>query len=336
MFFGGLTYSSHPVSLAASLATLSVYEEDDLIGNAARLGPVMQGHHERLAERHPSVGAHRNLGLFGVIELVRSRDPWTPMTPFNGTSDEMKAVGKYLREHGVYTMIANNAIHTNPPLCITEDQLAEGFEVLDAALALADEAVAGLVPARRAASREPTGDGRERVAAPGVPACRGRDREAALVTPEGAGSSAFSSSLVGLVVVWEAVKWLGGDPWRIHATVAGIAIDYEHFPLLKWRIADDLSLPHVWDIATSVHRSRPAGRPAARGGAVRAGALHPGRGGRPGSSWAACSVSGSASCSSTHDSPSERWSRMSSPPRPSRSSPSRRSWSSPCGPTGCR
>ena len=34
--------------------------------------------------KHPSVGAHRNLGLFGILDLVRSRDPWTPMTPFNG------------------------------------------------------------------------------------------------------------------------------------------------------------------------------------------------------------------------------------------------------------
>ncbi|HSG84999.1 MAG TPA: aminotransferase class III-fold pyridoxal phosphate-dependent enzyme [Candidatus Limnocylindrales bacterium] len=143
MFFGGLTYSSHPVSLAAALATIQVYEEDDLIGNAARLGPVMRAHHERLAAKHPSVGAHRNLGLFGILDLVRTRDPWTPMTPFNGTSDEMKAVGKYLREHGVYAMIANNSIHTNPPLCITEEQLAEGFEVIDAALDLADQGVTG-------------------------------------------------------------------------------------------------------------------------------------------------------------------------------------------------
>jgi taurine--2-oxoglutarate transaminase len=142
MFFGGLTYSSHPVSLAAALATIGVYEEDGLIDNAARLGPVMRGHHERLAAKHPSVGAHRNLGLFGILDLVRSHDPWTPLTPFNGTSDEMKAVGKYLREHGVYTMIANNSIHTNPPLCITEAQLAEGFEVLDGALDIADQAVA--------------------------------------------------------------------------------------------------------------------------------------------------------------------------------------------------
>jgi taurine--2-oxoglutarate transaminase len=143
MFYGGLTYSSHPVSLAASLATIGVYEEDGLIENAARLDRVMRDHHQRLAAKHRSVGATRNLGLFGILDLVRSRDPWTPLTPFNGTSDEMKAIGKYLREHGVYAMIANNSIHTNPPLCITEDELAQGFDVIDAALDIADQAVTG-------------------------------------------------------------------------------------------------------------------------------------------------------------------------------------------------
>ena len=141
MFYGGLTYSSHPVSLAASLATIGVYEEDDLIGNAARLGVSMRRHHEALAAKHPSVGAHRSIGLFGILDLVRSRDPWTPITPFNGTSDEMKAIGKFFRENGLYTMIANNSIHTNPPLCITEEQLAEGFAVIDRALEISDEAV---------------------------------------------------------------------------------------------------------------------------------------------------------------------------------------------------
>jgi taurine--2-oxoglutarate transaminase len=144
MFYsGGLTYSSHPVSLAASLATIAVYEEDGLIENAARLGPVMRDHHRRLADKHPSVGATRNLGLFGILDLVRSRDPWTPLTPFNGTSDEMKAIGKFFRENGLYTMILNNSIHTNPPLCITDEQLAEGFEVIDRALDIADQAVTG-------------------------------------------------------------------------------------------------------------------------------------------------------------------------------------------------
>jgi taurine--2-oxoglutarate transaminase len=141
MFYGGLTYSSHPVSLAASLATIRVYEEDGLIENAARMGERMREMHQRLAAEHPSVGAIRNLGLFGIIDLVRSRDPWTPLTPFNGTSDEMKAIGKYFREHGLYTMIANNSVHTNPPLCISEDELAQGFEIIDAALDIADQAV---------------------------------------------------------------------------------------------------------------------------------------------------------------------------------------------------
>ena len=142
MFYGGLTYSSHPISLAASLATIDVYEEDDLIGNAARMGEVLRRHHEALAAKHPSVGAHRSLGLFGILDLVRSHDPWTPITPFNGTSDEMKAIGKFFRENGLYTMIANNSIHTNPPLCITEAELAEGFEIIDRALDIADQAVA--------------------------------------------------------------------------------------------------------------------------------------------------------------------------------------------------
>jgi taurine--2-oxoglutarate transaminase len=142
-YYGGLTYSSHAVSCAAALANIAVYEEDGLIENAARLDAVMRRHHEDLAARHPSVGAHRNLGLFGILDLVRSRDPWTPLTPFNGTSDEMKAIGKFLREHGLYTMIANNSIHTNPPLCITEEQLGEGFAIIDAALDIADQAVTG-------------------------------------------------------------------------------------------------------------------------------------------------------------------------------------------------
>ena len=141
MYHGGLTYSSHPVSLAAALATIGVYEEDGLIERSARLGGVMRGHHEALAAKHPSVGAHRNLGLFGILDLVRSRDPFVPLTAFNGSSDEMKAIAKFLRQNHLYTMTPNNSIHTNPPLCITEEQRAEGFDVIDRALAIADEAV---------------------------------------------------------------------------------------------------------------------------------------------------------------------------------------------------
>src|SRR5437588_2344060 len=142
VFYGGLTYNSHPLACAAALGTIQAYEEDDMIGNARRMGEVMKRHHETLKRRHPSVGRTRSIGLFGILELVRSPKTPEPLAPFNGTSDEMKAVGKYFREHGLYTFVRWNTIMTNPPLCINEEELAEGFAIIDKALEIADQAVA--------------------------------------------------------------------------------------------------------------------------------------------------------------------------------------------------
>lgn len=141
VFAGGLTYNSHPVCLAAALATIEVFEQDGLIEHAARMGEVMARHHEELAARHPSVGAVRNIGLFGILELVRNRATGEPMAPFNGSSPEMTALHRYLLDNGVYTILHWNQVMTNPPLCINAEQLAEGFAVLDKALELTDQAV---------------------------------------------------------------------------------------------------------------------------------------------------------------------------------------------------
>jgi taurine--2-oxoglutarate transaminase len=141
VYWGGLTYNSHPLGIAAALATIRVYEEDGLIERSRKLGEVMAAHHQDLLDKHPSVGAVRNIGLFGMVELVRNRQTMEPMAPFNGNSDEMKAVGKFLDERGLFTMLRWNGIMTNPPLCVTEEQLAEGFGVIDEALGIADAAV---------------------------------------------------------------------------------------------------------------------------------------------------------------------------------------------------
>ena len=122
VFAGGLTYNSHPISCAAALATIEVYEEDGLVGNAKRMGEVMRSHHQALMARHPSIGAARNIGLFGIIELVRDRATMEPLSPFNRTSEEMQGVMR------------------SPPLCITEQELAEGFGIIDGALEVSDRA----------------------------------------------------------------------------------------------------------------------------------------------------------------------------------------------------
>jgi len=142
MFPGGLTYSSHALACAAALATIAVYEEDDLINRAKRTGKLMAELMSDLAKRHPSVGAARSIGLFGVVELIRDRKTRQPMAPFNGTSPEMAALGKFFRQQGLFTFVRWNYFFTNPPLIITEEQLREAFGIIDRGLEITDKAVA--------------------------------------------------------------------------------------------------------------------------------------------------------------------------------------------------
>ena len=141
VFYGGLTYNSHPLGCAAALGAIQAYEEDDMVGNSRRMGEVLARHHRRLRERHPCVGAARSIGLFGCLELVRDRQTLEPLAPFNGTSPEMKAIAQGLLDAGMQTFVRWNTIMTNPPLCITEAEMDEGFEILDSVLDIGDQAL---------------------------------------------------------------------------------------------------------------------------------------------------------------------------------------------------
>ncbi len=141
VFYGGLTYNSHPMGCATALATIRVYEEDNLIENARKMGAIMKTLGADLQKKHRSVGAVRSIGLFGIMELVRSQKTRQPMAPFNGTSEEMGALGKFFREKGLYTIVRWNSFYTNPPLCINEEQLREAFAIIDKGLEITDQAV---------------------------------------------------------------------------------------------------------------------------------------------------------------------------------------------------
>jgi len=140
VFYSGLTYNSHPLACAAALAAIHVYEEDGLLEHARRMGAIMKTLMADLAARHPSVGATRSIGLFGVIELVRDRQTRQPLAPFNGTSDEMKALSRFFREEGLYTFVRWNTFFTNPPLIITEAELRGAFGIIDRGLEITDRA----------------------------------------------------------------------------------------------------------------------------------------------------------------------------------------------------
>jgi taurine--2-oxoglutarate transaminase len=141
IYQGGLTYTAHPISLAAAIANINVIKEDRLIEHSHEMGQILHRLLTDLGEQHPSVGDVRSIGLFGIIELVRNRMTKEPMTPWNSSSTEMVALRKELIEKGLFIYSHWHTLLIIPPLIITEDQLKEGFAILDKALTITDKSV---------------------------------------------------------------------------------------------------------------------------------------------------------------------------------------------------
>ena len=140
-FPGGLTYSGHRARLRGRAGDDCGLRGGRTDRARAERGALLAELHADLARRHPSVGAVRSIGLFGAIELVRNRTTREPMAPFNGTSPEMAALATFFRENGLFTLVRWNYFFTNPPLCITEDELREGIAIIDRGLEITDQAV---------------------------------------------------------------------------------------------------------------------------------------------------------------------------------------------------
>ncbi len=140
----GLTYSAHPVSCAAGLEVLKIYEDEDLITNAAAMGKYIDQQVELLKQKHPSIGDWRNTGLLGCLELVKNRETKEPMAPFNAKPDEMVVMNKVaarLKELGMYTFVRWNYIFIAPPLCINKEQINEGLAMISDAVSIADKVI---------------------------------------------------------------------------------------------------------------------------------------------------------------------------------------------------
>ncbi|MEI8053079.1 MAG: aminotransferase class III-fold pyridoxal phosphate-dependent enzyme [Bacteroidota bacterium] len=140
----GLTYSAHPVSCAAALETLKIYEDENLIENAAAMGAYVTERMKGLFDKHPSIGNYRTTGLLGCIELVKNRNTKEPMAPFNAKPEEMVVMNKVaakIRELGMYTFVRWSYIFVAPPLCVTKEQIDEGLAIISEAIKIADEHV---------------------------------------------------------------------------------------------------------------------------------------------------------------------------------------------------
>ena len=140
----GLTYSAHPVCCAAALATLNIYEDDDLINNAVAMGKYVDKQVALLRDKHPSIGDWRNTGLLGCLELVKNRETKEPLVPFNALPDKMVIMNKVaarIRELGMYTFVRWNYIFIAPPLIVTMSEIDEGLTIISEALKIADDSL---------------------------------------------------------------------------------------------------------------------------------------------------------------------------------------------------
>jgi taurine--2-oxoglutarate transaminase len=142
----GLTYAAHPLACAAGVATLEVYMEEDLANRAARMGERLMKRLRQMEEAHPSVGEVRGKGLLAAIELVKDKETREPLTPQRQEvrSDPMQEVVKAIWAKQVRPAFRWNLIIIAPPLTISEEEMDEGLEAIEAGLQVADRYAAAV------------------------------------------------------------------------------------------------------------------------------------------------------------------------------------------------
>jgi 4-aminobutyrate aminotransferase/(S)-3-amino-2-methylpropionate transaminase len=130
---GGLggTFGGNPVALAAAHAVLDQMETGALFARANEIGAAVSKRAHGWKERFPMVGDVRGLGAMWAVELVKDRATRAP------AKDETSAVSRHGYARGLVTITAGtfgNVIRTLMPLVISDAELAEGLDVLEASL----------------------------------------------------------------------------------------------------------------------------------------------------------------------------------------------------------
>jgi adenosylmethionine-8-amino-7-oxononanoate aminotransferase len=133
----GYTYSGHALACAAANANLDIVANEDLAGNAARVGALLNA---RLPEfmRYPHVGDVRGLGLMSALELVADRSGKAPLmvaTPY------VQALVGAARSEGAIIRVQGNRLILSPPLVFTAADVDETVRILHAAFAHAERSL---------------------------------------------------------------------------------------------------------------------------------------------------------------------------------------------------
>ena len=128
----GGTFAGNPAACEAALAVLEMIENENLCARANLLGERFRKRATKWQSQWELVGEVRGLGAMQALELVRSKATRQP------ADEETKQVSQYCYEHGLVTITAGsygNVIRLLMPLVITDGQMDEALDVLEAAIA---------------------------------------------------------------------------------------------------------------------------------------------------------------------------------------------------------
>ncbi|MCU1583801.1 MAG: aspartate aminotransferase family protein [Microbacteriaceae bacterium] len=129
VFPGGLTYSGHPLAMAAIVASLDAMDDEKILDNARSIGADHLGPGlAALAERHPLIGEVRGLGVFWALDLVEDRETRAPVS-----GGVIAALKRELMSRGLLPFIADNRIHVVPPCVVTPQEVAAALSIYDEA-----------------------------------------------------------------------------------------------------------------------------------------------------------------------------------------------------------
>ncbi len=131
----GGTFGGNPVSCAAALATLALFERQDLCGRSETVGRIVNERAKAWQGRFASIGDVRGVGGMQAMELVTDRKTKAP------AADLTRAIARFALEHGVILVTAGtfgNVIRILVPLVVSDKQLHEGLDVVEQALEVLD------------------------------------------------------------------------------------------------------------------------------------------------------------------------------------------------------
>jgi taurine--2-oxoglutarate transaminase len=137
-----LTYSGHPLACASAVAAINIFKDEGIVEHARALGTDVIGPElAKLADKHPSVGEVRGLGVFWALELVRDRTTREPLVPYNAAGAGAKPMTEFAaacKQRGLWPFTHFNRTHVVPPCTTSADEVRQGIAILDEALEVAD------------------------------------------------------------------------------------------------------------------------------------------------------------------------------------------------------